>query len=97
MELFLILAGSYMTWGGKLIETAIRKDTIIVPAGSYEVVAVELNNPGYWFCTAILSHAFSKVWELSFKNIRKISTLNFHMGLTRLVISWIIRRILQRV
>ena len=33
---------------GKLRETAIRKDTIIVPAGGYVVVAVPLNNPGYW-------------------------------------------------
>ena len=41
--------GRYMSQSGKLIETAIRKDTIIVPAGGYVVVAVELNNPGYWF------------------------------------------------
>ena len=38
----------YMSDGGKLIETAIRKDTILVPAGGYVVVAVPLNNPGYW-------------------------------------------------
>lgn len=28
---------------------AIRKDTIIVPAGGYVVIAFEANNPGYWF------------------------------------------------
>jgi cytochrome b subunit of formate dehydrogenase len=38
----------YMTDGGKLVETAIRKDTILVPAGGYVIVAVPLNNPGYW-------------------------------------------------
>ena len=38
----------YMTDDGKLIETAIRKDTVLVPAGGYVVVAVPLNNPGYW-------------------------------------------------
>ena len=38
----------YMTDGGKLNETVIRKDTILVPAGGYVVVAVPLNNPGYW-------------------------------------------------
>ena len=38
----------YMTDGGKLIKTAIRKDTVLVPAGGYVVVAVPLNNPGYW-------------------------------------------------
>lgn len=39
----------YVTKSGKLIQSAIRKDTVIVPAGGYVVVAVELNNPGYWF------------------------------------------------
>ena len=39
----------YMTKNGKLINTTILKDTVIVPAGGYVVVAVELNNPGYWF------------------------------------------------
>ena len=38
----------YMTDGGKLIKTSVRKDTILVPAGGYVVVAVPLNNPGYW-------------------------------------------------
>ena len=39
----------YMTSSGKLNETAILKDTVIVPAGGYVVVAVQLSNPGYWF------------------------------------------------
>ena len=38
----------YMSDRGKLIATAIRKDTILVPAGGYVVVAVPHNNPGYW-------------------------------------------------
>ena len=40
--------GKYMTDEGKLIETAVRKDSVLVPAGGYVVVAVPLNNPGYW-------------------------------------------------
>ena len=28
---------------------AIRKDTVIVPAGGYVVIAFEADNPGYWF------------------------------------------------
>ena len=33
----------------KLNNTAIRKDTVIVPAGGYVVIALEADNPGYWF------------------------------------------------
>jgi FtsP/CotA-like multicopper oxidase with cupredoxin domain len=29
--------------------TAIRKDTVIVPAGGYVVIAFQADNPGYWF------------------------------------------------
>ena len=28
---------------------AIRKDTVIVPAGGYVVIAFQADNPGYWF------------------------------------------------
>ena len=38
----------YISDSGKLMDTAIRKDTIVVPAGGYVVIAVPLNNPGYW-------------------------------------------------
>lgn len=38
----------YMSSSGKLKDTAILKDTVIVPAGGYVVVAVPLDNPGYW-------------------------------------------------
>ena len=38
----------YISDSGKLMNTAIRKDTIVVPAGGYVVIAVPLNNPGYW-------------------------------------------------
>ena len=34
---------------GKLNNTAIRKDTVIVPAGGYVVIAFQADNPGYWF------------------------------------------------
>ena len=39
---------SYIT-NGKLNNTAIRKDTVIVPAGGYVVIAFQADNPGYWF------------------------------------------------
>ena len=38
----------YLT-DGKLNSTAIRKDTVIVPAGGYVVIAFQADNPGYWF------------------------------------------------
>ena len=38
----------YVT-NGKLNDTAIRKDTVIVPAGGYVVIAFQADNPGYWF------------------------------------------------
>lgn len=38
----------YIT-NGKLNNTAIRKDTVIVPAGGYVVIAFQADNPGYWF------------------------------------------------
>ena len=34
---------------GRLNDTAIRKDTVIVPAGGYVVIAFQADNPGYWF------------------------------------------------
>ena len=34
---------------GRLNDTAIRKDTVIVPAGGYVVIAFRADNPGYWF------------------------------------------------
>ena len=39
---------SYIT-NGKLNDTTIRKDTVIVPAGGYVVIAFQADNPGYWF------------------------------------------------
>ena len=38
----------YLT-DGRLNITAIRKDTVIVPAGGYVVIAFQADNPGYWF------------------------------------------------
>ena len=38
-----------MSSTGLLIDTAVRKDTIIVPAGGFVVVAFIADNPGYWF------------------------------------------------
>ena len=38
----------YLT-NGRLNNTAIRKDTVIVPAGGYVVIAFQADNPGYWF------------------------------------------------
>ena len=38
----------YLT-NGRLNKTAIRKDTVIVPAGGYVVIAFQADNPGYWF------------------------------------------------
>ena len=32
-----------------LIDTAVRKDTVIVPASGYVVIAFIADNPGYWF------------------------------------------------
>lgn len=34
---------------GRLIDTAVRKDTVIVPAGGYVAIAFVADNPGYWF------------------------------------------------
>ena len=34
---------------GMLPKNTIRKDTVIVPAGGYVVVAFQADNPGYWF------------------------------------------------
>ena len=39
---------SYIT-NSKLNDTTIRKDTVIVPAGGYVVIAFQADNPGYWF------------------------------------------------
>ena len=35
--------------GGRIKNTAILKDTVIVPAGGYVVIAFHADNPGYWF------------------------------------------------
>ena len=34
---------------GRIRNTMIQKDTVIVPAGGYVVVAFQADNPGYWF------------------------------------------------
>ena len=34
---------------GRIKNTAILKDTVIVPAGGYVVIAFQADNPGYWF------------------------------------------------
>ena len=36
------------TVNGRVVSTAIRKDTIIIPPGGYVVVAFQADNPGYW-------------------------------------------------
>ena len=36
------------TANGQVVSTAIRKDTVIIPAGGYVVIAFEANNPGFW-------------------------------------------------
>lgn len=38
-----------MSSSGMLIDTAVRKDTVIVPAGGYVAIAFLADNPGYWF------------------------------------------------
>ena len=38
-----------MSSTGLLIDTAVRKDTVIVPAGGYVVIAFVADNPGYWY------------------------------------------------
>lgn len=39
----------YLRWRDRVRPRAIRKDTVIVPAGGYVVIAFEADNPGYWF------------------------------------------------
>ena len=39
----------YSSDGNTFSNKTIRKDTIIVPAGGYVVIAFRANNPGYWF------------------------------------------------
>lgn len=39
----------YTTDDGRLNSSAILKDTLVVPAGGYAVVAFIANNPGYWY------------------------------------------------
>lgn len=34
---------------GRIDNSFIRKDTVILPAGGYVVVAFRADNPGYWF------------------------------------------------
>ena len=34
---------------GRIRNTAIQKDTVIVPAGGYVVIAFQVDNPGHWF------------------------------------------------
>ena len=36
------------TSNGQVISSAIRKDTVIIPAGGYVVIAFQAINPGYW-------------------------------------------------
>ena len=36
------------TENGRVVSSAIRKDTIIIPAGGYVVVAFHADNPGFW-------------------------------------------------
>ena len=36
------------TENGRVVSSAIRKDTVIVPPGGYVVVAFQADNPGYW-------------------------------------------------
>ena len=38
----------------KLIDTAVRKDTVIVPAGGYVVIAFIADSPGYWFMHCLI-------------------------------------------
>ena len=38
-----------MSSTGQLIDSAVCKDTVIVPAGGYVVIAFVGDNPGYWF------------------------------------------------
>ena len=42
-----------MSSTGRLIDSAVRKDTVIVPAGGYVVIAFVGDNPGYWFLHCI--------------------------------------------
>ena len=37
------------TVGGKVTPNAIQKDTVVIPAGGYVVVAIKADNPGYWY------------------------------------------------
>ena len=39
----------YLRWKKRVQPSAIRKDTVIVPAGGYVVIAFHADNPGYWF------------------------------------------------
>ena len=34
---------------GRVVDSAISKDTVMVPGYGYVVVAIQANNPGYWF------------------------------------------------
>ena len=45
--------------GGRIKNTAILKDTVIVPAGGYVVIAFQTDNPGYWFL-----HCHIEVYQL---------------------------------
>lgn len=38
-----------MSSTGRLIDTAVQKDTVIVLAGGYVVIAIVADDPGYWF------------------------------------------------
>ena len=38
----------------KLIDTAVRKDTVVVPAGGYVVIAFIADSPGYWFMHCLI-------------------------------------------
>ena len=45
-----------MSSTGRLIDSAVRKDTVIVPAGGYVVIAFVGDNPGYWFLHSVHCH-----------------------------------------
>lgn len=35
--------------GGRVTTNAIQKDTVVIPAGGYVVIAINADNPGYWY------------------------------------------------
>lgn len=41
---------------GRVVDSAISKDTVMVPGYGYVVVAIQANNPGYWFLHCHIEH-----------------------------------------